>query len=298
MNTTVLFYGTNETFKLLGKQGQKTDIEYRHYVKDNNVLTFVRPIRFPEKIRPLIQSLYVSDYVIIELETIDKAIGELIVALDLIKRPGAIITSFKNQGILYEFENLVKGTALEKYDKIVIKENNEISLLRERLFEQKPKILDKFKVVIDQAFNIKNIGLVALGFLLGGKLVVKEKYKLFPGNKDVQVNSIQTMDKNFKEVNAKERVGIALKNCKLEDIVRGSVLLKDGEEVSEVSAEIIKSKFYNGPNNNIIAVNGMLFVPCKIEGNKLIFDKKIVPEKEIVLINPNAKQRIYGIAKV
>jgi len=294
---TVCFIGTDETFKLLGIKATESDIAISHYEKSEKVLSFVKPAGFPEKIKPLIQSLQLCNFVVIELSLIDKYFAEAIVAADLIKKPGMFIVPLKNQPLISQLNNLIKETALGSYEIRKINDNKDISSLKQELLEKTPELMNEPFVVIDHFFNVKNVGLVVLGFLNGGEITSRDSVLLYPGKKEIQIKSIQCMDKDYKALNARARVGLALKNCTIEEIQRGSVLVKtEKQEFTELDGKIEKVKFYKEDAKQVIAVNNMLSASGVITENGIKLQSpilKIAPKT--ILLDPNAKAlRIIG----
>lgn len=294
---TVCFIGTDETFKLLGIKATISDIAITHYEKGEKVLSFVKPIGFPDKVKPLIQSLQLSNYIIIELTAIDKYFAEVIVAVDLVKKPGIFIVSSKNQFLISQLNDLIKGTSLEKFEIKTINDNKDISSLKQELIEKNAELTQESLVVIDHFFNIKNVGLVVLGFLTGGELTSRDSVFLYPGKKQVQIKSIQCMDKDYKEIKGRARVGLALKNCDIEEIQRGSILSKsEKQEITKLEGKIEKVKYYKDEPKQIIAVNNMLSASGTITDKGIELQSPILKiDPKTILIDPNAKAlRIIG----
>jgi selenocysteine-specific translation elongation factor len=90
---------------------------------------------------------------------------------------------------------------------------------------------------VDQAFSVKGVGTVVLGFVTNGE--VRRHQELFakPKGKRTQVRSIQVHDKDHESSPAGSRVGLALKNIDPEDLPRGTALISDPSEI-EVSEHL------------------------------------------------------------
>lgn len=302
---TVCFVGTDDTYKLLGKSASASDIEFRHYTKGDKTVTFVSPKGFPEKIKPLIQALNIADYLIIELKSIDKELAELMVAADLLKKQGIFIVSQADQILLNQLSDLIKGTVFENYEIRILKSNEDLVNLRALLLEKESVTKDNLEVIIDQAFEVKNVGLVVLGYITGGRLSARDQCLLYPGKRLIQVKTIQCMDVDCKEITAKARVGLSLKNCKIDDVSRGCVIVKDElKELNELSGNLTKVKYYKEelkPGSQVIAVNNLLSVTGLIKKTNpdLIIElqKPIVKTmNETVLIDPDSKSlRVIGL---
>jgi selenocysteine-specific translation elongation factor len=127
---------------------------------------------------------------------------------------------------------LVKNTILENYDVIA----DDPIELKEMLLTEAEKITPGTStkvedtlgtVPVDHAFNVKGIGAVILGVVTKGVIKVHSSMNVLPGIKTTQIRSIQKHDDNFDLSSEGDRVGLALKNIKVGDIDRGTVLTSD-----------------------------------------------------------------------
>ncbi len=289
-NVCACFIGSDETARLLGNKATVSDLEFLHYTK-SDVLTIVRPVGFPEKIKTLIQAVNMSDYVVVELDVIDKFFGEVIILLDLLGKPGLFIVPLDKQHLIEQ----VNGFGLN-YEFRIINDNDDIKQLKDDLLKIEPAYGSEPLVIIDHFFNIKNVGTVALGFTKGGTIKVKDKFNLMPGGRPIQLNSMQSMDVDYKEINWPARVGVSLKNCDIKDLERGSILSNELKEVRELNGEIIKSKFYKGELKRFMAVNGLLARQVELK-EKFELEKPIVITGPTVIYDDNTSPRIIGIIK-
>ena len=78
-------------------------------------------------------------------------------------------------------------------------------------------------VPIDQHFNVKGIGLVAIGYVQSGSVSVHDELHLLPAEGPGTVKSLQVMDDDVDTAVAGDRVGIALRNTKEEHLTGGSL---------------------------------------------------------------------------
>ena len=80
----VAFVGTQDYARKIAKLNDTRDIEsYVFKVVENSitkVISLLRPLRHPEKIRPLLSVLIVARCGVVEVETIDPSLGEILVA--------------------------------------------------------------------------------------------------------------------------------------------------------------------------------------------------------------------------
>lgn len=72
-------------------------------------------------------------------------------------------------------------------------------------------------VYVDRAFNVKGVGVVVLGYALT-RVSIHDKFIAYPMNLEVEVRSIQVLDEDQDSVMPGTRVGLALRNVRLEDI--------------------------------------------------------------------------------
>lgn len=77
--------GQTEFVKELGKKGQSSDITTYDSKKDNRIMTYVIPSGYPDKIQPLITAVNLGEYSIVNVDKLDRFLGEQIVALDLLE---------------------------------------------------------------------------------------------------------------------------------------------------------------------------------------------------------------------
>ena len=77
--------GQTDFAKELGKKGQSSDITIYDKKKDDKIMTFVIPSGYPDKIQPLITAVNLAEYSIINVNKLDRFLGEQIVALDLLQ---------------------------------------------------------------------------------------------------------------------------------------------------------------------------------------------------------------------
>jgi len=82
MDYSLLFYGSDELAKQIGKSSGETDIKYYHTKRGDSEITILYPFKFPERIQPLINSASVSEKALVEIQSLDKFVGELLLVLD------------------------------------------------------------------------------------------------------------------------------------------------------------------------------------------------------------------------
>ena len=80
----VTFLGSDDLAKEIGKSSDSRDVESYVYKETNDsgvrILSLVRPVTYPERLKPLTSSLTLGDFVVLEVNAIDARLGELLVA--------------------------------------------------------------------------------------------------------------------------------------------------------------------------------------------------------------------------
>ncbi|MEK6973149.1 MAG: hypothetical protein AABW72_03865 [archaeon] len=284
--------------KQLGKKEHDSDIEFYHRIHNNRVLTFIYPKGFPEKVNSLLQALHLSNYVLLAVDKIDAALGEIIVAIDALgKKEGFLIVDDTVDGNL--FNKIIENSAVKNYQKI--NKEDILEILSKADLKQK---IGQAIVDLDSLFEVKGVGTVALGFLTQGKIVKMSNVRAWPNNSEVFIKTIQKQDKDWAEANCNDRVGLSIKGLGLDDFSRGLVLTLDPEFKNSKTINILfeKNKFCKKE----LILNQQLHLQCRLQVvgclvkslNPLIVEtgKEIAARKNepIAIIDINAKPRIIG----
>ena len=101
----VAFVGSEELARTLAKSNDVRDIEsYVHKEQregETCVLSLLRPLRHPERLRPLLSVLNVAEVGIVEITNVDAALGEILVSFGAagIERGIAIINPAEGQWV-------------------------------------------------------------------------------------------------------------------------------------------------------------------------------------------------------
>ena len=288
----------------LGKKGTATDIAIYDRKTADVVYTWTVPLTFPDKVQPLMQSVNIAEYAILNVTKLDKFLGEQIIALDY--------AGFDTGFVLHSYEvdreklkGLLKNTSLANFQFV-----DSVDQLKQAMAGLKPKSRDgPVMIPVDHAFDVKGVGTVALGVVRQGSVKAYDNLVLLPSKKSVLVKSIQMHDDPVDSSSSPSRVGLAIKGVSAEEISRGDVICApDAVKVSSgaVAAKFTKSPFFKGdlPENQTYMISvGMQIKPAKIkqEGDAM----QITPEKPIVyqpgqacvLLKPDsAGTRIIGKA--
>lgn len=264
----------------LGAPDTKSDIELygRLDAKIGHIFTASTPIDYPEKIKPYLQVLQLSNIhiLIIDLEIgLDAAIGELLVGMDLMHQLFetrcliAIIginskTEWKLPDVQEKIKKILASTNIEDTETILIKNKEDNEVLKEKIVdlgisisENLKEIKQYSKVLIDHVFPVKGIGTVILGIVREGEIKAGQMVELtgYEGPpKKVIIRNIQKHDRDFKIAYKGDRVGLALKgNISPKEISRDNIIVSQGifkQELS-ISAKVFINPFYK-PKTGII----------------------------------------------
>jgi selenocysteine-specific translation elongation factor len=174
-----------EICRALGKETGMDDLGFYSVNYGGKIRTIIEPALYPEKVQPLIYSIYAADLVVVAVDALGKYVGEMVVALDALKKENGILIS--------SVELPVKGTVLEKYKKFASFEEAKQAILDAEAEESGE---EELFALVDKAFSVKSVGNVALGLVREGKMKKHDKLLFFPGKKEVEVKSIQLNDKD------------------------------------------------------------------------------------------------------
>lgn len=260
-------FGDKNLGKEIAKKGTESDITLYNLKRDDKILSFVEPTRYPEKIQPLSHVLNMIDYAVLKISVIDKTFAETAVALDVFgMEKGCIV--FDGSITKDQIKPYISGTVLENYEVL----ENDLIKLREMLFGINPEFKEgAVKVPIDHHFNVKGIGPVILGLVKRGTVKKHDELVVYPLDKKVVVRSIQIQDKDYDEGETGARVGLALKNIDAEELDRGFVLAPEGTLKTGTEFKLkFKAGRYWKEAFQVDQVHhlgvGMQFFPAKISG--------------------------------
>jgi len=268
-NLNVAVIGPSDYARALGKKGTVSDIALYDFKKDRTTLTFIEPIKYPERLAPLFYAVSMSHTAILVVEAITPQLGECMVMLDCMGiRSGYFV--LKNYLVPDQIAPLTKGTLLEDYKFLP----DDPSFIKQTLLDLlcsrgEAGICERGGVAIDHFFNVKGVGTVALGCVVSGTIRKHDSLKIIPGQKAAQVRSIQKHDDDFDRADEGDRVGLALKGAEVEDLDRGSVLTnrEDILPVNDLHARLRPVRYWKSPLKEGMVVHlghWMQFLPARI----------------------------------
>ena len=252
----VAFVGSEELARMLAKSNDVRDIESYVYKEDREgetcVLSLLRPLRHPERLRPLLSVLNVAEVGVVEINNVDAALGEILVSFGAagVERGMAIINPSEGNWVDSEQVNMILSQAGLETWKLYesVPESHDI---REELYQHMDVIGSKInstKMVlpVDQHFNVKGVGLVAIGYVQSGTVSKHDEVLILPANETGVVRSLQVMDDDVDSAVTGDRVGVALRNLREEALHRGCMIIHP-ESQSLIRHDNSKIKMKNAP---------------------------------------------------
>jgi len=240
----------------LGKKGTSSDITIYDRKTNDKIISYCFPNTYPEKLQPLLQSIAMSNYAIINISKLDSFLGEQLIAVD--------IFGIKNGFILYGYEidvekvrNIIKNTGLSSFQILDSLEQlkNSIAEMESKtetetgmdLKDKGDEILQPSEacIVVDHVFDVKGVGTVVLGTVKQGEIKTYDELVLSPSNKTVVIKSIQMHDDPVNTSEKNSRVGLAIKGASAKDISRGDVITSPG--FAKIAAADFQLKFIKNP---------------------------------------------------
>ena len=273
-NLTVAVLAPPDYARDLGKKGTSSDITFYNMKKGEATVTLIEPTRYPEKLSSLFYAVSLADRIILVVEEINASFGESVLMLQCAGKSSGFLI-LKNYITIDQISPLIKGTVIEHYQVM----DEDIVGLREKILEIAVKLTAHHKakssggnsaVPIDHHFNVKGVGVVALGCVAQGVIKKHDTLKVLPTEKTAQIRSIQKHDDDADYAETGDRVGLALKNLEAEELDRGFVLTNDPlirySTVITGKAQLVK--FWPSPIKEgmvIYAGHWMQFNPARVE---------------------------------
>jgi selenocysteine-specific translation elongation factor len=270
--------GKQDVVSDFGKKGTETDLTLYDRKESDIIKTWVVPNGFPDKIQPLFQAINLAEYAVLYVDKLDKFTGEQIIALDLLKKEKGILSHTFDVDES-KLAMMIKGTVVENYTKVAQDKIKEEMDKLEPLTNDDPS-----EMIIDHCFDVKGVGTVILGKVTNGTVKQYDNLKLYPGDVDVLIKSIQMHDDPVSESICPARVGLAVKGVKPDEVSRGDVISEKGavDVKTEIELDFQKSPFYKNDiaeNQGCLVNIGLQIKAAKfssISPLKLTFEKPVV----------------------
>lgn len=295
----------------IGSPGTKSDIMFfnRLDLVHNHIFCALTPVEYPEKIKPFLQTLAISNIHVLVIDLNSKLsaiIGEILVGMELFHdlfHTECLIAiagiDSKNEWDLpnmkTKLHHILSTTDLKNTEIIELRQKTDFELLKSHIIELGSKFLlnkipngDYTKIMIDHAFPVKGIGTVILGIVDNGQVQAGQMVEIIgyeDVNKKVIIKSIQKHDRNFKTATIGDRVGLALKgNISADQISRDNLLTSQGKFYFEtkIKANVYVNQFYKPKGGSIKPNDGIQYfglVDLKSSPLKIISGDEIAPGK-------------------
>ncbi|ADY01369.1 Selenocysteine-specific translation elongation factor-like protein [Vulcanisaeta moutnovskia 768-28] len=277
---SILSTNDQEAFEIASMLGKRDRGEERVYYRKINDL--VRSILIPSPDSILDEAIAVSissSFYFKVSDAITWLDGERALLLEASGLPGIILTNDTNTFMKY-FSEL------------------SISKLISEFREFDMDVSDRGLVYVDRAFNVKGVGVVVLGYALT-QVSVHDKFIAYPMNVETEIKSIQVLDEDQDSVMPGTRVGLALRNTKLEDIDGVQALIRPGTKFINSINDFNRFKWSDDAREVHVIFNGIK-VMGKVEGNSIVLTSELpMVSGRALIINVNAKPkkpRIMGYA--
>lgn len=260
-----------EIAKELGKE-KENGIFYR---KSGEFLTSILAVGMDE-ITEAASAASMANFIVVDYFPGSREHAEAALLAEATGAEGSVVTEFED-----DFRKTFNGFHISSY--------------RLGLSEPPPVHDDLGVVHIDQAFVVKGVGTVVLGFTLT-HIKVHDQVLLLPSMKPAEIRSIQVLDVDYEEVGPGVRVGLALKGVDEKEAKTSYAIVNYNIRLGR--SIDVERKFPWAPEARSIHVFSM---GIKAFGN--LTDSSIEVEKQLpagaraTLINLNApagKLRVYG----
>ena len=330
----IAMVGSDDLAKSIAKATDQRDV-HTYVNKESGpdgarILSIIRPAKMPERIRPFFNSLCAARVGLIEVTGVDATFGEVLVGFASagIEKGIFVINPADGEWIdedqvkVFMVQAGLSGWKQCSTDGIELREAL-YGLMDDISGDLEYAKKEPLVVPIDQHFNVKGIGLVAIGYVQAGSVSVHDDIHLLPAEGPGTVKSLQVMDDDVEEAVAGDRVGIALRNTKEEHLTGGSLVIHPAvedknkgisiplsvEKHEKSSLDLSISPF----QKRVLAVGDVVhasvdlqFVVGRVEtidsGLEVTWDSPLFIRKEnpptVIIAQLDSKPRIMGSAKL
>lgn len=318
--------------EFFGTRTSDSDLVFYNGVSEEDVFIIVIPKGYPDKLKSLLQAMAIGDVHVLLVtpdQPFDALLGEMIVALEC--RPDAMpaiaiggvtkMNEYLVDDMRAKLAKVIANTSLKDRigDVLVIKDEVGMQAFKEHVMALSARVPSRrdepARVIVDASFPVRGIGTVILGVVKAGRFNAGDMLEMTEPvgpSRNVIVKSIQIQDIDQKEAVQGDRVGLAIKGLKPEEITRDNVLVQKGSVASlgSVVIDFTLSKFAKKPVDLAekqvyhVAIEHQVHAasPVKIEGtrtsNVLAPGERgtvtFKPEKSLA-VSPRNARAIVGI---
>lgn len=270
---TAALIGDLDVRRELGKVGTQSDLHLHDFRHDGVAVTTLVPDRYPDKLQPLSYALVGADAAVLAVSQVDARLGEQIVAAAAagIERGVVVLRGYVQPD---QVRPLLEGTALEAWP---VMADDDWAAVRAHLAATPPPERDGPAVVpVDHHFDVKGVGAVVLGVVRRGTLGKGETLHGHPGRVICPLRSIQIHDEDVPQAVPGDRVGLALRQTKADQLDRGMLLCHPDADVrsldvgDRVAGRLERSRFCRQELSAGSVVHlgvGMQFVPLRLDAD-------------------------------
>jgi selenocysteine-specific translation elongation factor len=229
----VAFVGSESLARKIAKKGDVRDIESYVFKEEKNgemrIISLLRPLKHPEKIRPLLSVLNVAKIGIIEISKVDAALGEICVSFGCANINEGLVIINPQDGEWVDPDQvriILEQSGLKNWQ--LFEQLPDEHSIREKLYSFMDNIENQKSSLIlpvDQFFNVKGVGLVAIGYVQSGSVSKHDSIQVLPADENGIVRSLQVMDDDVDIAVSGDRVGLAIRNLREEALHRGCMIV-------------------------------------------------------------------------
>ena len=235
----VAFVGSESLARKIAKKGDVRDIESYVFKEEKNgemrIISLLRPLKHPEKIRPLLSVLNVAKIGIIEISKVDAALGEICVSFGCANINEGLVIINPQDGEWVDPDQvriILEQSGLKNWQ--LFEQLPDEHSIREKLYSFMDNIENQKSSLIlpvDQFFNVKGVGLVAIGYVQSGSVSKHDSIQVLPADENGIVRSLQVMDDDVDIAVSGDRVGLAIRNLREEALHRGCMIVHTDSNV-------------------------------------------------------------------
>ena len=269
---TVLSSEEKDAINIASMLGKRDRTEERVYYR--KIGNMVRSILIPgiDSILEVARSLSISSSFYLSMSRFTWIEGELALLAEAANVPGVVLTSDVEM-----FMKFFKELGISRFVSTEFKEFD-------------VDVVDRGLIFVDRVFNVRGVGVVALGYALT-RVAVHDKFIAYPMNREVEVRSIQVLDDDQEEVMPGTRVGLALRNVRLEDVEDMQALVKPGTKFADSINNFTKFRWSDDAREVHVIFNGIK-VMGRLENGEVRLSKELpLVNGRALVINVNAKPR-------
>lgn len=269
------YVGSEELARSIAKLGDVRDIEsyvYKEMVdSETRIISLLRPLKFPDSIRPLLSVLNVAKAGLVEITKVDAALGEILVSFGCAGITDGIVVINPEDGGWVDPDQVRVILSQAGLPWIVLEGNPDSHDIRETLLKflsvEKNSVSDALVIPIDQHFVVQGIGLVGIGYVQSGSVSKHDAIESHPAGDCGIVRSLQVMDDDVDTAVTGDRVGLALRNLKEESLHKGCMIVHQDSDTIE-SHESSRFRLIDAPfQKRVLSLDDVVHAAADLQFN-------------------------------